>query len=186
MMHGPEKSDPGRVAKKPANEAGRPGEERVERRAGTKGNADQRTTRRTQGRERVHEALARVRSSTAKEAGTVHRALPPHRDRGSGSGVLRAQARRGAGRGSTCVEGLRGRPRAQARGPARTGPTRSVPGVAEPAGLYPEAGRTKASACGRRAGGQDRPTGGGRTAECDLRGRLPRVLIRVPTGARSA
>ena len=60
MMHGPEKSDPGIVAMKPANEAGRPGEER---RAGTKGNADQRTTRRTQGRERVHEALARVREA---------------------------------------------------------------------------------------------------------------------------
>ena len=63
MMHGPEKSDPGIVAMKPANEAGRPAEERVERRAGTKGNADQRTTRRTQGRERVHEALARVREA---------------------------------------------------------------------------------------------------------------------------
>ena len=63
MMHGPEKSDPGIVAMKPANEAGRPAEEWVERRAGTKGNADQRTTRRTQGRERVHEALARVREA---------------------------------------------------------------------------------------------------------------------------
>src|ERR1044072_6812752 len=63
MMHGPEKSDPGIVAKKPANEAGGPGEERVERRAGTKGNADQRTTRLTQGRVRVHEALARVREA---------------------------------------------------------------------------------------------------------------------------
>jgi RNA-directed DNA polymerase len=63
MMHGPEKSDPGIVVMKLANEAGRPAEERVERRAGTKGNADQRTTRRTQGRERVHEALARVREA---------------------------------------------------------------------------------------------------------------------------
>src|SRR5215471_11041399 len=63
MMHGPEKSDPGIVAKKPANEAGQPAEERGERRAGTKGNADQRTTRRTQGRERVDEVLTRVREA---------------------------------------------------------------------------------------------------------------------------
>ena len=35
MMHGHEKSDPAIVAKKPANNAGQPAAERVERRAGT-------------------------------------------------------------------------------------------------------------------------------------------------------
>ena len=38
MMHGHEKSDPAIVAKKPANNAGHPAAERVERRAGTEGN----------------------------------------------------------------------------------------------------------------------------------------------------
>ena len=57
MMNGPEKSDPAIVAMKPTNKAGQPAAERsaaepnaaepVERRAGTKGNADQQSTRRT-------------------------------------------------------------------------------------------------------------------------------------------
>jgi RNA-directed DNA polymerase len=51
MMNGPEKSDPAIVAVKPANKADQPsaGElyaaEPVERRAGTKGNAGQQSTR---------------------------------------------------------------------------------------------------------------------------------------------
>ena len=39
MMHEPEKSDSAIVATKPANKAGRPGAEQVERRVGTEGNA---------------------------------------------------------------------------------------------------------------------------------------------------
>jgi RNA-directed DNA polymerase len=63
MMHGPEKSDPAIVAMKPTNDAERSAEEPVERRAGTKGNAAARSTRRTQSRERVSQALARVRKA---------------------------------------------------------------------------------------------------------------------------
>ncbi len=48
MMNGPEKSDSAIVAKKPANKAGVPVAERVERRVGTKGNAGQPRTHRTQ------------------------------------------------------------------------------------------------------------------------------------------
>jgi hypothetical protein len=48
MMHGHEKSDPAIVAKKPSNNAGQPAAERVERRAGTEGNAGQQSTRRAQ------------------------------------------------------------------------------------------------------------------------------------------
>ena len=44
MMHGPEKSDPGIVAMKPANKTEQSVAEPVERRAGTKGNADQQST----------------------------------------------------------------------------------------------------------------------------------------------
>src|ERR1700751_833937 len=70
MMNGPEKSDSAIVATKPANKA-EPSVERsagelyaaepVERRAGTKGNAGQQSTRRTQSRESVSQALERIR-----------------------------------------------------------------------------------------------------------------------------
>jgi RNA-directed DNA polymerase len=52
MMHGHEKSDPAIVAMKPANKAERSAAELVERRAETKGNADQQSTRRTQSRKK--------------------------------------------------------------------------------------------------------------------------------------
>src|SRR5258708_15037234 len=71
MMQGHEKSDPAIVAMKPANKAGgsgvegdeadADGGEAVERRVGTKGNADQQSTRRTQSRESVSQALERIR-----------------------------------------------------------------------------------------------------------------------------
>src|SRR3954453_21684599 len=71
MMHGHEKSDPAIVAMKPANKAEGPSvalaaegidaAEPVERRAGAKGNADQQSTRRTQCRESVSQALERIR-----------------------------------------------------------------------------------------------------------------------------
>ena len=61
MTHGCEKSDPGIVARKPPNETGSSGSEAVEPRAGTKGNADQRSTHRAQDRESVTQGLARIR-----------------------------------------------------------------------------------------------------------------------------
>jgi len=60
-MHDPEKSDSGIVAMKPTNKAGRPAAELVEPRPGTKGNADQQSTHRSQSRARVSQALGRVR-----------------------------------------------------------------------------------------------------------------------------
>jgi len=65
MMHGHETSDPFVVATKRANE-GEPPEELVERRKGAEGNAEQRGTHRTPGRESVSHGLDRVRR-TAKE-----------------------------------------------------------------------------------------------------------------------
>src|SRR3979490_2293481 len=62
-MHDPEKSDSAVVAAKPPNKAGSPAAEAVEARAGTKGNADQQSTHRTQTRERVTQALNRVRQA---------------------------------------------------------------------------------------------------------------------------
>ena len=64
MMHELEKSDSAIVARKPANKAGRPAAEPVERRAGTEGNAGQQSTRRAQNRESVSQALDRVRHAT--------------------------------------------------------------------------------------------------------------------------
>ena len=65
MMNGPEKSDSAIVATKPANKAGRPAAEQVERRAGTEGNAVQQRTCRAQDRESVSQALDRVRQAAA-------------------------------------------------------------------------------------------------------------------------
>jgi retron-type reverse transcriptase len=65
-MHGREKSDSAIIATKPTNKAGRPAAEPVERRAGTKGNADQQSTRRAQNRESVSQALERVRQAARK------------------------------------------------------------------------------------------------------------------------
>ena len=59
-MHGREKSDSAEVAQKPANKAGQPAAERVERRAGAEGNMGQPRTRRTPSRESVIQGLDRV------------------------------------------------------------------------------------------------------------------------------
>src|ERR1700704_1389644 len=137
MMNGAEKSDPAIVAMKPTNKAGQPAAERsaaepnaaepVERRAGTKGNSDQQSTHRTQSRASASQALERIRKvATERKKERVHHALPPHRHRSLGGGVLRACAERSPRRGSDDVEGLRGRHRAQSRGFAWPGPTRSV------------------------------------------------------------
>ena len=76
MMHGHEKSDPAIVAGKPTNKAERSAAELVEPRAGTKGNADQQSTRRTQSRVRVSQALDRIRQFEP-------RSLPSHTRGGS-------------------------------------------------------------------------------------------------------
>ena len=61
MMHGHEKSDSVIVAVKPANKAGANAAEPVEPRTGTKGNADQQSTCRTQSRASASQALERIR-----------------------------------------------------------------------------------------------------------------------------
>src|SRR6201997_2169994 len=82
MMHGHEKSDPAIVVMKPANKAegpsaARPAEEKhaaesVERRAGTKGNADQQSTHRTQRRHRVAQALECIRKVASTHFAVTH------------------------------------------------------------------------------------------------------------------
>ena len=89
MMNGPEKSDPVIVAMKLANKAegppaARPAEEKhaaesVERRAGTKGNVEQRSTYRTQSRTgrtqcrpSVSQELERIRQEASDRPAVIH------------------------------------------------------------------------------------------------------------------
>src|SRR6266481_6044229 len=62
-MYDHEKSDPAIVAGKPTNKAGQPAAELVEPRAGAEGNASRQSTHRAQDRERVSQALERVRQA---------------------------------------------------------------------------------------------------------------------------
>src|ERR1700726_4449260 len=78
MMHGHEKSDPAIVAVKPANNAEQSAAESVERRAGTKGNADWQSTRRTQSRESVSQARERIRKVASERKKERFTALRQH------------------------------------------------------------------------------------------------------------
>src|SRR5579862_4000237 len=62
-MHEFEESDSAIVATKPVNKAERSAAEPMEQRAGTKGNADQQSTRRAQDRVSVTQALERIRQA---------------------------------------------------------------------------------------------------------------------------
>ena len=82
MMNGPEKSDPAIVVMKSANKAAhsatepsvkeRAAAESMERRAGTKGNADQQSTCRTQRRVSVSQALERIRQVASNRSAVTH------------------------------------------------------------------------------------------------------------------
>ena len=81
-MNGGEKSDPPIVAMKLANEAGRPVEERVERRDGTEGNAGGRSTFRAQSRADVSPGLDRIRKAARLDKKGRFTALLHHVDVG--------------------------------------------------------------------------------------------------------
>ena len=87
MMHGHEKSDPVIVAMKPANKAEQPtveasagasAAEPVEQRAGTKGNAGQQSTLRTQSRTNVSQAQERIRKAARERKKEKFTALFHH------------------------------------------------------------------------------------------------------------
>src|ERR1700675_2333560 len=77
-MDGRENSDSAIVAGKPTNEAVPTAAEPVEPRAGAKGNASQQSTHRTQGRERVSQALERVRQAARQRKKEKFTALLHH------------------------------------------------------------------------------------------------------------
>jgi RNA-directed DNA polymerase len=78
VMHDRGKSDSAIVAVKPTNKAGQPAAEPVEPRAGTKRNAGEQSTHRTQGRARVTQALARVRKAAQQRKKETLTALFHH------------------------------------------------------------------------------------------------------------
>jgi RNA-directed DNA polymerase len=77
-MNGSEKSDSAIRAMKPANKAGQPAAEWAEQRAGTKGNAGQPHTRRTQSRDSVSQGLDRVRQAARQRKKEKFTALLHH------------------------------------------------------------------------------------------------------------
>src|SRR4051812_35939048 len=135
---------------------------------------------------RVKGTGPRTARCTTEKEGTVHRAPPPCHPRPAPDGLLRPQATSCPRRGWADVAGLRSGPRSPDRELARAGPPGSVPGAARPPRVHPQGGRQPALAGHRGAGGQDRPTGHGGSAERDLRGGLPRVLVWLPARARGA
>lgn len=78
MMHGLQKSDLAIVATKPANKAAQAAAERVEPRAGAKGNTGQSRTRRTQSRGSVSQGLDRVRNAARQRKKEKFTALLHH------------------------------------------------------------------------------------------------------------
>jgi RNA-directed DNA polymerase len=79
-MNGNEKSDPAMVAMKPANEPGRPGKERVERRAGAEGNAVGPHGVRAQDRAAPSLGIDRVRKTAQQRKGERFTTLLHHID----------------------------------------------------------------------------------------------------------
>ncbi|PYE29910.1 group II intron reverse transcriptase/maturase [Rhizobium sp. PP-WC-2G-219] len=78
MMNGHEKSDSAIVAVNPTNSTGEPVAEPGEPRAGTKGNANEQSTRRAQDRESVSQALERVRNAARQRKTERFTALYHH------------------------------------------------------------------------------------------------------------
>src|SRR5262249_5871087 len=129
---------------------------------------------------RVTGAGAHTSNRKGKEEGTVHSALPPYQRRTASGCVLRHQAGGSSRRRRGDMAGLRGKCGDKSPGLARACSTGSVSGTAVPATVHTQAGWPAAPARGRRPGRQDCPTGDGHTAQRDLRGGLPRFLVRVP------
>src|SRR5208337_2702054 len=181
VMHGHEKSDsatPTGLATKLPNKAGKPAAEAVERKAGTKGNTGQQSTRRTQIRESVSQALDRVRIAARQRKKEKFTALLHHISVETLEAAFYALKRKAAPGvdGVTWQEyeadlerrliDLHGRIH---RGAYRPQPSRRT---------YIPAADGRETAFGDcRPGRQNRPGRDCHGAERDLRGRFPRVLL---------
>ena len=186
-MHGPEESDSVVVAVKPTNKAERSAAEPVEPRAGTKGNADQQSTRRAQDRASVSQALERIRQAARQRKKERFTSLLHHVDRAMLRTAFYAMKRDAA----PGVDGMTWKTYEQdldrrIEDSARAGPSRNVPGATVPAELHSEGRRQQAPAGGCGAGRQNRPESRGGGAERDLRGGFPRVLVWISAKAQPA
>src|SRR5882724_7875811 len=165
MMNGREKSGPVVVAVNAPNKAGRPAAEVQERRAcpwleqgaGTEGKAGQHDTHRALNRERVTQALDRLRQAAKQRKKERFTALLHHvNPEQLAAGVSRAEARRRSGRRRHDVARVRGRAGAPARRPARPYSSRRVSAATLAPDVHTEGGWARAAA-GHCPGGQDRP-----------------------------
>src|SRR5256885_15407927 len=178
-MHDPEKSDAGIVAMKPTNKAGRPVADPVEPRPGTKGNAEQQSTLRTQGRERVTQGRDRVRLAARQRKKEQYTALLHHINVDTLRTAFYALKRKAAPGVDGMmwedyeadlelrIEDLRGRVH---RGAYRPQPPRRV---------YIDKADGTTAVSDRRPRGQDRPGRDRHGAQGHLRRRLRRLLLRV-------
>src|SRR6516225_1012868 len=127
MTNGHEESDLATVAVKPANKVEPSAAERsaaeptaaesVEPRAGTKGNADQQSTRRTQSRVSVAQVLERIRKVARERKKERFTALFHHISiELLEEAFSELKGGRSTRRRSVELEGLRGKARAQSRG----------------------------------------------------------------------
>src|SRR5258708_16286951 len=78
MKNEREKSDPSKVAERPANNPGQPGAESAEPREGTEGNTGEQHTYRTPSRESVSQGLERVREAAKQRKKERFTALLHH------------------------------------------------------------------------------------------------------------
>jgi hypothetical protein len=182
-----EKSDRLVVPAKPPNKLGDPGAEVVEGRGLPKGNTASETRRGLSAGQGVSSELGRVRRVARKDGDVrftallhhvtvdrlreAYRAISPNAAPGGGGVTWRDY-------GLDLEANLRDLHARVHRGAYRASPTRRV--------FIPKPDGRLRPLRGRRAGGQDRPAGGGRGAERNLRGGLPRFLVWVPAGEASA
>src|SRR5271154_363284 len=183
-MNGREKSDSAEVAVKPANKTGMPAAEQVERRAGTEGNAIRQSTSRTQGRADASQARDRIRVAARRNKKEKFTALLHHVTPEALRDAFYAIAKNAA----AGIDGITWRDYeadlerklADLHDRVQSGAYRATPSRR---GYIPKPDGRPTAAGGGGAGGQDRSARRGRRVECDLRGRLPRLQLRIPAGA---
>ena len=176
MMNGTEKSDLPIVPAKPANKAAQAAAEPVEGSGGTKRNAGLQSTVRTQSREAVSQAQARIRGAVTRNKKEKLTALLHHVSiDGSAVGLLQLKKRAAPG-----VDGLTWDQYAadletnlaDLHARVHAGTYRALPSRRK---YIPKAGWQTTAARHRRHRGQDRPGSGGGHPHADLRGGVPGV-----------
>ncbi len=164
---------------------GEPGAEVVEGRGLPEGTASETRAGISAG-QGVSSELDRVRRMARRTGSAVYCAPSPYDGRPVVGGVSGDQPKRRRWGRWGHVAGLRRGSRSEPSRSARPGPSRGVPGEPDSQGVHTEVGWAAAAARGRCVGGQDRPAGGGRGAERDLRGLLSGFLVWVSAGEASA